>query len=102
MENDRRVRPPDRRRSTRNGRRASDPSLRCTHCGLVVHQQPHGSDAECVMALRAEVNTLRAGQRVQLELRQRAVTPPPFTARSPARDRPALAAPVTTRRQEQW
>jgi hypothetical protein len=49
----------DRRRSARSGRRDNDPSPECSHCGLPVGNRPHGSDEDCVAALRVEVGRLR-------------------------------------------
>jgi hypothetical protein len=44
----------DRRNVTRGGRRESDPNPTCPSCGLVV-ERPHGSDADCIAALRQEI-----------------------------------------------
>jgi len=49
----------DRRRSARSGRRDGDPSPECSYCGLPVGNRPHGSDEDCVAALRVEVGRLR-------------------------------------------
>lgn len=50
----------DRRRTTRQGRRASDPQPRCPSCGLLA-PAPHPTTADCVKALRAELERLIAG-----------------------------------------
>lgn len=51
----------DRRRTTRQGRRASDPQPRCPSCGLLV-PTPHETATACVKALRAELERLIAGE----------------------------------------
>ena len=53
----------DRRAISRNGRRGSDPSPLCSYCGLTLVGGPHGSDQDCVAALRSEVGQLRHLQR---------------------------------------
>ena len=49
----------DRRAISRNGRRGSDPSPLCSYCGLTLVGGPHGSDQDCVAALRSEVRQMR-------------------------------------------
>ena len=44
----------DRRAQTRNGRREFDPDPTCPSCGLRI-ERPHGSDADCIAALRSEI-----------------------------------------------
>jgi len=44
----------DRRVMSRSGRRESDPTPLCPSCGLP-QRQPHGSDAECIAALREQI-----------------------------------------------
>jgi hypothetical protein len=46
-------------RLARAERRCADPRPTCASCGLPI-TQPHGSDADCVRALRAEIDMLRA------------------------------------------
>lgn len=52
----------ERRKMTRAGRRDNDPVPICPSCGLPAANR-HGSDAECVAALRLEVTRIRARQR---------------------------------------
>ena len=40
--------------ATRDGRALSDPKPLCPSCGLVM-ERPHGSDADCIAALRDEI-----------------------------------------------
>ena len=44
---------------TRSGRRDSDPAPTCPSCGLAT-ERPHGSDADCIEALRAEIAARKA------------------------------------------
>ena len=53
----------DRRKMTRAGRRHVDPVPICPSCGLPVAATGHGSDAECVAALRRELTRIRARPR---------------------------------------
>ena len=53
----------ERRRITRAGRRDGDPAPTCPSCGLPIAANPHGSDAECVAALRRELSRIRARPR---------------------------------------
>ena len=53
----------DRRKITRAGRRDVDPVPTCPSCGLPVAADPHGSDAECVAALRRELTRIQARPR---------------------------------------
>ena len=53
----------ERRKITRAGRRDGDPVPTCPSCGLPVAANPHGSDAECVAALRRELIQIRARPR---------------------------------------
>lgn len=53
----------ERRKITRAGRRDVDPVPTCPSCGLPVAANPHGSDAECVAALRRELTRIRARPR---------------------------------------
>ena len=53
----------ERRKITRAGRREADPVPTCPCCGLPVEANPHGSDAECVAALRRELTRIRARPR---------------------------------------
>ena len=49
-----RRRPSDRRSAPRSGRRGTDPVPTCPSCGLPI-QYPHGSDADCIVALRLAI-----------------------------------------------
>ena len=53
----------ERRRITRAGRRDGDPVPTCPSCGLPVAANAHGSDADCVAALRVELIRIRARSR---------------------------------------
>jgi len=53
----------ERRRITRAGRRNGDPVPICPSCGLPVAADPHGSDADCVAALRRELSRVRVRPR---------------------------------------
>ena len=53
----------DRRKISRAGRRDADPVPICPSCGLYVAANPHGSDAECVAALRRELSRIRTRPR---------------------------------------
>ena len=53
----------DRRKIARAGRRDGDPVPICASCGLAVASHGHGSDAECVAALRRESARIRARRR---------------------------------------
>ena len=50
----------ERRKITRAGRRDTDPVPICPSCGLPVPGNPHGSDADCVAALRRELSRIRS------------------------------------------
>ena len=49
----------DRRAISRSGRRDNDPSPQCSYCGLTLVGGLHGSDQDCLAALRSEVSQLR-------------------------------------------
>ena len=49
----------DRRAISRSGRRDNDPSPQCSYCGLTLVGGLHGSDQDCLEALRSEVRQLR-------------------------------------------
>jgi hypothetical protein len=50
----------DRRVRSRSGRRATDPAPECASCGLLLLSKiPHASSADCIDALRAEIEALR-------------------------------------------
>ena len=48
----------DRRVGTRDGRRETDPNPTCPSCGLPV-KSPHGSDSDCIAALKEEIGMRR-------------------------------------------
>jgi hypothetical protein len=55
----------DRRRITRTGRRSTDPKPHCASCGMRLGDGgPHGSDAECIAALRSETDQARQLRRI--------------------------------------
>ena len=55
----------ERRKISRAGRRDGDPVPICPSCGLPVAADPHGSDADCVAALRRELARIRARPRAE-------------------------------------
>jgi hypothetical protein len=58
-----RRRPSDRRSRPRSGRRGTDPVPTCLSCGLPI-QYPHGSDADCIAALRLAIGLRRRSAHV--------------------------------------
>ena len=58
--NSRRTTEGDRRQVSRSGRRQTDPVPQCASCGLGMWDGLHASDADCVVALRTELERLRA------------------------------------------